>query len=99
MATQRTIRQAWTQIGPWHAAPGHWAVPAGGRERHCVTIEVYEADYFGKGPKLYACGSPLFQTDYDRSPRRVPGGWDDGHPDRIAARMAAVGAVLPEVRA
>lgn len=90
-----TIKQAWTEMAPWHMGPGspNGSTP-GGMERHGVTIEVYEADFYGDGAKLYARGRPLFQTKHDRAPRAVFGGWDDGGLERIRARMDRVGAVL-----
>ena len=90
------IVTAWTELGSWHTGPAapNGSVP-GCQERRAVRIEVYRADFYGRGPHTYMRGTPLFQSEYDYAPRAVWGGFDDGNTAAIAARAAKVGARIP----
>lgn len=92
MTTETTI-QTGEIVGPWHTVPGRGCTPSR-RERLIQNVTIFEADYYGTGPSLYAKGHKQVEADgAPRSPRF--GSWSDGNLERVAnwqARLAERGA-------
>jgi hypothetical protein len=91
--TTETIIQFGEIVGPWHTTPGRGCTE-NRRERLIQSVTIFEADYYGNGPSLYAKGHKRIEADgAQRGPRF--GSWSDGNPERVAAwqaRLAAGGA-------
>jgi hypothetical protein len=84
---------AWTEVGLWHLgqpAP-NGCVPRQ-RERYTRTVEVYAADYYGTGAKLYMDIRCYLHTEHSIV---YLGMGSDGHTQRIRDRAELAGVVLP----
>jgi hypothetical protein len=83
-----------TFVGEWHTS----TAPNGSTscvERRLHTVEIYSADYYGKGPKEYARGHFNIEIQVSESETRTGpgfGDWDDGHPEAVAEWKRKVGA-------
>lgn len=90
-----TIITQWTEVGSWRRGPG---APngscAGGMERHAIRRTLYSASYNGRPHKLFLDTTVLFQTEFNRAPRALPGGSNDGHPFRISQCAARAGVTF-----
>lgn len=67
----------WYEIGPPNGCL------AKHQERRVSHVEIYEADYYGRGSKLYARGYTTLETPEHKGSQRS-GQWDDGDPVRVA---------------
>lgn len=47
------------------------------------TVSIYEADYYGDGPKLYAKGHKRIRLAGSKQAGPRFGAWSDGHPERV----------------
>lgn len=93
--TPKTVVARWAEVGQWHMGP---AAPNGlvcGRVERTVTeLEVFIADYYGKGAKRYMSGKSYLQSKDGRGvycAGNIINSFQDGNEKYISSRMTNAG--------
>lgn len=86
--TYKTVSKFTLYSAPCTAGPPNGCLP---REEEVIAtdVEIYEADYYGKGPKKYASGSSRVCNVDGTGERPNYGGWSEGNLVEIAKLEAA----------
>lgn len=88
MSAKRTVA-TWSEWSPWQmTGPPNGCLPPSPC-RDITEYQLYAADYYGTGEKLYLRGRRRVQNEYGVGP--VCGVFEDGHPDRIATYLRRAG--------
>ena len=97
MKIEKQAVATWTEVGQWYKGPGapNGSCP-GATERRVTEREVYLADFYGNGAKLYLDSTTRLQIQY---PGHIGGGVitnssSDGHEGRIREVASRVGITV-----
>ncbi len=90
--TPETVVAAWSTVGAWHGgAPAPNGSVEGVQERYLHTYEVYSADYYGSGAKLFLRIKSWLQYDIGRVCTSYLGSTNDGNEEAIRKVMRNFG--------